>query len=39
MIVAINKATTDKNADIVIDHASTFARLQVWTLTVGRARS
>jgi hypothetical protein len=33
VIVAINKATTDKNADIVIDHPAAFTRLQVWTLT------
>ncbi len=37
VIVAINKASTDKIADIVLTHASTFGRLQVWTLTAAGA--
>jgi hypothetical protein len=33
VIVAINKTTTDKAADIVLTHPTAFGRLQVWTLT------
>jgi hypothetical protein len=37
VIVAINKTTSDKNADIVLSHPTTFKQLQVWTLTAAGA--
>jgi O-glycosyl hydrolase len=33
VIVAINKTTLEKSADITIDHGTKFGHLQVWTLT------